>query len=263
MNNIFSLKGKTALITGGTGYLGSIMTESLAKAGATVYINGRNKSSVNDLVNKLITKGLPVKPAVFDITERTEIEQFFNEIESSTLDIVVNNAYSGKSGTIETASPDSYYQSYNVSVIATQNLIQIALPYLRRAKKKNGDASVINISSMYGMVSPDLRIYETEEGSNPPFYGAAKAALIQWTKYAACEFAEEGIRFNSISPGPFPSKDVQQKHNHLVSKIINKVPMARIGQPEELIGPLIFLSSPSSSYTTAINLIVDGGWTAW
>ena len=263
MNNIFSLKGKTVLITGGTGYLGAIMSEGLARAGATVYINGRNKSKVNNLVNKLINNGLQVKAAIFDITKQLEIEHFFNNFEGNILDIVINNAYAGESGTIETSTPDNYRDSYNTSVVAAHNLIQLALPYLRNAKKKNGDASVINISSMYGMVSPDIRIYESQKGSNPPFYGAAKAALIQWTKYAACEFAEEGIRFNSISPGPFPSIEVQKQHSDLVSKIINKVPLARIGKPEELVGPLIFLSSSSSTYITATNLTVDGGWTAW
>ena len=263
MNEIFSLKGKTALITGATGYLGSVMAEGLAQAGAVVYLNGRNKHRVNELVDELVAKSLNVKAAIFDITKRGEIELFLNNIEDNILDIVVNNAYAGTAGTVETTSAEDYISSYNVSMVATHNLVQSLLPYLRAAKKVNGDASVINIASMYGMVSPDLRIYESKEGSNPPFYGAAKAALIQWTKYAACEFAKEGIRFNSISPGAFPSKSVQDKNKALVSKIVNKIPMARMGQPEELIGPLVFLASSSASYTTAINLTVDGGWTAW
>jgi len=260
---MFSLSGKTALITGASGYLGSVMAEGMAKAGAVVYLNGRNHENINAMVSKLVERGLDVKSAVFDVTKRDEIESFFDGFESEYLDIVVNNAYAGAAGTVETVLAEDYLLSYDVAMIATHNLVQMALPYLRSAQKKNGDASVITIASMYGVVSPDLRIYSSKEEANPPMYGAAKAALIQWTKYAACEFAEEGIRFNCISPGAFPSEDVQEANKPLVSKIINKIPMARVGVPEDIVGPLIFLASSSSSYVTATNLIVDGGWTAW
>ena len=263
MIDIFSLNGKVVLITGAAGYLGSAMAEGLALAGATVYLNGRNEKNIEEIVRKLTAKGMNVKPAIFDVTERDEIIQFLDNIEGDTLDIIINNAYAGIAGTVETASAENYESSYNISLIATHNLVQLALPYLRMAKTTNGDACVINIASMYGMVSPDLRIYDSKEGSNPPFYGAAKAALIQWTKYAACEFAEEGIRFNSISPGAFPAKHVQTENKPLVSKIVNKIPMARIGQPEDLVGPVLFLASSAANYVTAVNLPVDGGWTAW
>jgi NAD(P)-dependent dehydrogenase (short-subunit alcohol dehydrogenase family) len=250
------------LITGAAGHLGSAMAEGLAIAGATVYLNGRNKKNIEAMVDMLTAKGLKVRSAVFDVTKRDEIAHFFDKIEGGFLDVIVNNAYVGTSGSVETASADDYNSSYDVSLISAHNLVQLALPYLRHAKKINGDACVINIASMYGMVSPDIKIYNSKEESNPPFYGAAKAALIHWTKYAACEFAEEGIRFNSISPGAFPSRQVQDEHELVVSKLVKKIPMARIGQPEDLIAPLIFLASSASSYITAINIPVDGGWTA-
>jgi len=260
---MFSLSGKTALITGASGYLGSAMAEGMAEEGAVVYLNGRNHENINTMVSKLVEKGHDVKSAIFDVTKRDEIESFFGGFEGECLDIVVNNAYAGAAGTIETISAEDYLLSYDVAMIATHNLVQMALPYLRSAQKKNGDASVITIASMYGVISPDLRIYASKEEANPPIYGAAKAALIQWTKYAACEFAEEGIRFNCISPGAFPSEDAQEVNKPLVSKIINKIPMGRIGQPKDIVGPLVFLASPCSSYVTATNLMVDGGWTAW
>jgi NAD(P)-dependent dehydrogenase (short-subunit alcohol dehydrogenase family) len=261
MLDIFSLKSKVAFISGASGYLGAYMAASLSKAGAQVYINGRNKSEVFGLVDKLTHEGLNVKAAVFDITDKRKIDNFFDTLESGTIDILINNAYFGGSGSIQTASSKEYMASFDISVVSSHNIFTKALPFLRKAKTINGDASVINIASMYGMVSPDLSIYKSKKVSNPPFYGTAKAALIQWTKYAACEFAEEGIRFNSISPGAFPSGKAQE-NIELIENIKKKIPMNRIGVPEDLIGALIFLASRSSSYVTGSNIVVDGGWTA-
>ena len=134
---------------------------------------------------------------------------------------------------------------------------------LRNSVKEIGDASVINIASMYGLVSPDLNIYDTVQSSNPPFYGAVKAALIQWTRYAACEFGPEGIRVNSISPGAFPSELVQKENPEFIRRLEHKIPMGRIGQAGEVCGSVVFLASMASSYVNGSNLAVDGGWTSW
>jgi len=256
---MFSLANKTALITGSTGYLGEVMARSLVEAGAKVYLNGLSESKVNKLLKNIAVN---VAPAVFDITNPSQVNNFFNSISNEPIDIIVNNAHFGNSGSIESSTIEDYSSSYDIAVIAVHNIVHHALPGLRLAVEKNGYASVINIASMYGMVSPDLNIYSDKYFANPPFYGAAKAALIQWTKYAACEFGKEGIRFNSISPGPFPNKYVQKNNKNLVKNIEEKTPMNRIGQPEELVGPLIFLASNSSSYITGTNIVVDGGWTA-
>jgi NAD(P)-dependent dehydrogenase (short-subunit alcohol dehydrogenase family) len=258
VQEIFSLANKSALITGATGYLGEIMALSLAKSGVKVYINGTNKEKVDRLIAKI---NLNAEPAIFDVTNEDQVKNFFNSISNESIDILVNNAYFGNSGSIETSTNQDYLSSYDITVIAAQNIVKSAMPMLKQACTINGQASVINITSMYGMVSPDINIYESKKQSNPPFYGAAKAALIQWTKYAACEFAEYGIRFNSISPGAFP--DITKQNKDLINKIEKKVPMRRVGRPEELIGALIFLASNSSSYVTGSNIVVDGGWTAW
>ena len=218
-----------------------------------------NEEKVKKLIKEI---NLDVEPAVFDITNEIQVISFFKSISGKPIDILVNNAYSGNAGSIETATSQDYALSYDVTVIAVQNIVQNAMPMLKLAAKKNGQASVINIASMYGLVSPDMSVYSEKKSSNPPFYGAAKAALIQWTKYAACEFGVDGVRFNSISPGAFPNK-LAQNNNNLIKNIEKKIPMNRIGQPEELIGALIFLASNSSSYVTGTNIIVDGGWTAW
>lgn len=258
---MFRLDGKSVLVTGSTGYLGRQLAISLSEFGAHVFVNGRNFDPCEELVSLIVDRGGSASVACFDVTDEEQVITFSRSID--LLDVLVNNSYSGKGGTVETANSADYVSSYCSSVVASANLTKVFLPHFRKAVVTNGYASVISISSMYGSVSPDCRIYESPEGTNPPFYGAAKAALIQWTKYASCEFAKEKIRFNTISPGPFPSKLVQSNSPKLVENIVSRVPMNRVGEPVDLAGAVIFLSSSASSFVTGINLPVDGGWTAW
>lgn len=259
----FSLKSKNVLVTGATGYLGQAMALGLAELGAKVLVNGRNRERVEDIVASFCDRGLSAKAAVFDINDEMALEQWFLKYGDASLHGLVNNAYAGSAGSIETAKEDDYRNSYEVSLVSAHRLLKSALPSLRKAYRECGNASVINIGSMYGLVSPDQRIYPNKGTANPPFYGAAKAALLQWTRYAACEFGSEGIRVNAISPGPFPNNEVQKSNPDFISTLANKVPLGRIGQAEELQGPLSFLISDASSFVNGANLVVDGGWTCW
>jgi NAD(P)-dependent dehydrogenase (short-subunit alcohol dehydrogenase family) len=180
------------------------------------------------------------------------------------LDILVNNASAGRPGTLETASTADFEESYRVNVIAAFALLQAATPLLKAAAQRNaGGSSVINIASMYGSVSPDPAIYGSSGANNPPYYGAAKAGMIQLTRYAACHLAADKIRVNCISPGAFPAEQYLQRDPAFRERLNSKNPMHRVGEPSELQGPLLFLASDASSYVTGINLAVDGGWTAW
>lgn len=260
---IFSLEGRTALITGATGYLGTAMAQSLAESGAHVLINSRTSERADALVKNLTDSGYSAEAAVFDVTDEAGIAKYFSTFRDKPLHILINNAYVGGGGSIELSKSKSYADSYDVTVLAAHNLLMAALPCLRAAVANTGDASVINLASMYAMVSPDQRIYESAQGANPPFYGAAKAALLQWTRYAACEFGAEGIRVNAISPGPFPSKAVQTANPAFIEKLDKKVPMGRIGQADEIKGATLFLASPAASFVNGSNIVVDGGWTCW
>ena len=260
---IFSLKGKTALVTGAVGHLGSAMALILAEAGAHVLINSRSKVRADVLVKQLSERGHSVEPAIFDITDWKAVNKFFENHKNLQLHVLINNAYFGGPGSLEFSEKKDFTDSYDVAVGAVHDLLIAALPSLRRAVKAHSDASVINITSMYAMVSPDLRIYPSLAGANPPFYGAAKAALLQLTRYAACEFGGEGVRFNSISPGPFPSNSVQRDSPGFIEKLAARVPLGRIGQADEIKGPTLFLASAASSFVNGANIVVDGGWTAW
>jgi NAD(P)-dependent dehydrogenase (short-subunit alcohol dehydrogenase family) len=156
-----------------------------------------------------------------------------------------------------------YLNAVEITVGAAAELVNAAHDLLRNAVRTGGDASVINISSMYGMVSPDPRIYGRSGMNNPPHYGAAKAALLQYTRYAAVHLAPEGIRVNAISPGAFPPEAAQQRDPAFTAALTQKVPMGRLGRPEDMAGAIVFLASSAARFVTGANLPIDGGWTAW
>jgi NAD(P)-dependent dehydrogenase (short-subunit alcohol dehydrogenase family) len=114
---------------------------------------------------------------------------------------------------------------------------------------------------MYGVQAPDLSIYDREEDRNPPYYGAAKAALIQLTRYAAAELAPAGVRVNAVVLGPFPGQRTEA-NGALLDRIAARTLLGRIGSPDEIGGAVLYLASRASSFTTGSVLTVDGGWTA-
>lgn len=259
-----TLIGRNALVTGATGHLGKAMSHALARAGAHVIVNARKPEPCTELVDELSALGLSAEAAVFDVTDLKAVEEFAQNIGTEIpLHILVNNAASGQGGTIETATDSDFKEAYEIAVVSANRLVTQFLPALRQARLKGEDASIVNIASMYGIVSPDLRNYDTPKNGNPPFYGAAKAGLLQLTRYMACQFAPEGIRCNALAPGPFPKPLVQRDLPQMVERLIDRVPMGRIGQPEEIGGPVVFLASPASSFVTGAVIPVDGGWTAW
>jgi len=262
-HQIFSLANKNVLVTGATGHLGSAMVIALAQAGARVLINSRSSLRGEELSKRMNAAGFSTEAAIFDVRNPIEVEAYFQTIASRPLHGLINNAYAGGAGNIKTVSAKDYHTSFDISVTAAHNLLKSALQNMRQAVEECGDASVINIASMYGMVSPDQRIYDSELETNSPFYGAAKAALIQWSRYSACEFGCENIRVNSISPGPFPAPKVQANEPGFIERLSVKVPLRRIGQGSEIGGPVVFLASSAASFVTGANLVVDGGWTSW
>lgn len=260
---LFSLKGKHALVTGATGYLGRAMAMGLAQAGAHVLVNSRSHDRAQVLVDEIKSRGLNASSAVFDVTSEEEIEAFFANLKADCIDVLINNAYVGGGGTVASSNSSDYLDSYSITVVSAELILRKSLSHLRRAVLVSGGASVINLGSMYGLVSPDKRLYSTAASTNPPFYGAAKAALIQWTRYAACELGSEGIRVNSVSPGPFPADSVKERNPDFVELLSAKVPLGRIGEAHEIIGPIVFLASDAASYVNGANIVVDGGWTSW
>ncbi len=257
----FLLKGRKAFISGAGGHLGSAMARALAEAGAHVILNGRTAPSLDALRKELAADGMEATTAVFDIRDKAALSRFFERCER--LDILVNNAHTGRPGTLDMAKPEDFTDGFASGVEGAFNAIRAALPALEAAAQNSAGSSVINIASMYGHVSPDPRIYGDSGLNSAPWYAAAKGGLIQLTRYLACHLAPRRIRVNALSPGPFPRDAIKAEQKDFIAKLADKTPLGRVGRPDEIAGPVLFLASDAASFVTGVNLPVDGGWTAW
>lgn len=260
LKELFDLSGKVAIVTGGSGYLGEAMCEGLAESGANIAILGTNLKDGKILAKRLIKEyKIRAWAGEMDISKSASIKKGFVQVvkQFSRIDILVNNAYFGASGRLGDISDESWQKGIDGSINGVSRCTKNVLPYF------NSGGVIINIASMYGIISPDPRIYNNDRKlENPPNYGAGKAAIIQYSRYSACHLASQNIRVNSISPGAFPHDQVRANKDFL-SRLENKVPLGRVGRPDELKGAVVFLASDASSYVTGTNLVVDGGWTAW
>ena len=266
-NKLFDLKGRVALVTGAAGWLGAPISWALASSGATVVVVGRTEPSLRQLAEMAAQQGLKMEAEACDIQDAEACQQLMQGVlqRHSKLHIVVNNASSAIAGGKGLDAPDSAFaEAANLHCGAAWRLINLALPGLRAAVSSSGDASVINIGSMYGKVSPVPKVYEaTGQPPNPVYYGAAKAGLLQMTRWLACRLGPERIRVNSISPGAFPQWDARERTPDFVSALDQRSPLGRIGSREEMAGPVLFLASKASIYVNGADIAVDGGWTAW
>lgn len=233
------------------------MSLALGEAGAHLIVNGRDRAKLDGFVQLLSERGLSAEPAAFDITDIDAVRAFFRQ--QQRLDILVNNAVSMQVKAFAALEPADFAATYASQVTASFEAVRAARPALERAAAERGEASVVNIASMYGMVAPDGRLYDQREGQSPFHYGPAKAALLQLTRHLAAELGPARIRVNALVPGPFPAAPEGPVGQRLAARTM----LGRLGRAEEIAGPLLFLAAPASSFITGSALTVDGGWTAW
>lgn len=257
---LFDLTGKVAVVTGGTGYLGCENIKILKDFGATV-VNADIAETESRWANaEASASDLFV---VCDVSSSESIAACFETVAQKygRIDILVNcasyGAGYGKGSQLEYMDDATFGKGVDGTVGVVFRGMREVVPYM---KEKGG--SIINYCSMYGLVSPDLRIYGDNPQKQPPNYGAGKAAVDQLTRYGAGALAEYGIRVNAVTPGPFPNPR-NQNDPVFNAKLANKTMLGRFGQSYEMAGAVLLLASDAGSYMTGTNIVVDGGWTAW
>lgn len=266
----FLITGKTAIVTGGAGILGSHFCAGLADAGGNVVVVDMDfdkAKNIADTINENY-QGRAI-PVLCDITSEESVKNMCQHVISifGEINILHNNA-AGKSKDLNKFFAD--YEEYEIDQwkeIMSTNLdgmfiVSKHVGNIMKKQKKGG--SIIQTSSIYGIMAPDQRIYEgsfylDRKINSPAVYSASKAGVIGLTKYLSTYWAKDGIRVNSITPGGTESG----QNDTFKKKYSNRIPLNRMAQPEEMVGALIYLASDASSYVTGQNIIVDGGLNAW
>jgi NAD(P)-dependent dehydrogenase (short-subunit alcohol dehydrogenase family) len=255
---LLSLKGKTALITGATGYLGSAMAQALAQAGARVIVSSRRLSDAQRAAEQLPSVESRHCAVQMDHMDERSIEQGFEAAlnQAGTIDILINNGHEPLASDWRSVTAEQFTRQ--LSNLTGYFLLSRLLRDQIAARGASG--SIILIGSMYGVVGSYPEVYQEISAASPVAYHALKGGIVHLTRHLAVYWAKDGVRVNCLSPGPFPQPKVSAE---LVERLEKKSPMGRMGKPDELKGAVVFLASDASSYMTGQNLIIDGGWTAW
>lgn len=209
---IFDLTGRVVMLTGSTGYLGRAMAHAILVAGADLIMIGRQESTLTtqrDLLSPELRRRCHISACDVTHTDTPMYLKSLIEGRFGQLHGIVNNAYAGRTGTLDTIDAKDFMMACTYNLVAPFALVKTLAPLLEATANKNQTtASVVNVASMYGIVSPDPSIYDNSGLNNPIHYGTSKSGMIQLSRYLACHLGQAGIRVNSISPGPFPNTDM-------------------------------------------------------
>ncbi len=259
-----NLSGRRALITGAAGGLGSIFADTLAEQGASLILVDRPGSDLETLTSMLVHRwGVLVEVQYCDLEIQEDRKTLITTLKNSKqgLNILINNAaFVGSSNLVgwnvpfEEQSIETWRRALEINLTAVFDLCQGLYPFLQ----ESGNASIVNIGSIYGMYGPDWRLYEGTDMSNPSAYAASKGGLIQLTRWLATTIAPR-VRVNAISPGGV----YRNQPKEFVERYESKVPIGRMASEEDFRGAIAYLVSDLSRYVTGHILCVDGGWGSW
>jgi NAD(P)-dependent dehydrogenase (short-subunit alcohol dehydrogenase family) len=264
------LAGRVAVVTGALGNLGPIWIGALLDAGATVAGLDLEAAPLSDAFTTLQATYGSDRLRLYraDVRERAQLDLARDRIldDLGVPGVLVNNAgidqppnTDAPQFRLDEIPPDVFRRVLDVNTFGTFQVSQVFGTEMAKA----GRGAIVNIGSMYAEISPDQRLYE-HLGFEPPFlkppaYGASKAAVLNLTKYLAAFWGPRGIRVNTLSPGGV----LGGQDDEFKRKLCDKIPLRRMAEGSDLVGPLVFLASDASAYVTGINLQVDGGITVW
>ena len=253
----FSLKGRIALVTAGAGpHFGSSISEALVEAGATLITASRSLENNRVYAEGLCRRGFEAHGMELDITDLVSIRRLHDQVleKFGSLDVLVNSAVTNVGGSFETQTADDWLISARGDMVG---LFAICKAFVG-AMVRQGRGSIINISSMYGVVANDPTLYEGTEMLQSPHYNFVKAGMINFTRHIANYYSKKGVRANCISPGGYFANQPES----FVKQYCKRVPIGRMLNNEDIKGAVVFLASDASEYVTGTNVMVDGGWTS-
>lgn len=259
MNAWYSLENKSIWVIGGAGYLGSAITLQLDDHCAKVLcldLPGKAAALVHE---HNLQRTVPCTLDVSNVDGAPAAIDALVQEHGLPDGLVYLPTASSKGHTLDELSVEEFRRTFDAALTPTF----VFCRELAERMEERGSGAFVLFASMYGMVAPDPRIYRPPMTPNPIDYGAAKAALIQLTRYLATYYGPSGLRFNCVTPGPFPNPNVQKSDPRFIEDLGQKTALRRIGHNQEIVGPTLFLLTDSASYVTGHSLVVDGGWTAY
>ena len=253
MKNLFDVSGKVALVTGGSRGIGELIAEGFVANGVRTYISARKADACDATAERLSEQGQCVSiPADLSTSEGISVLVETIKSREEKLDILVNNAGATWGAPIEEFPEAAWDKVMDINVKSPFFLTQALLPLLENATKPGDPARIIMVGSIDGLGVNRMPTFS---------YGPSKAAVHHLTRTLASHLASRNITANAIAPGPFPSKMMAHTLETAGEKIRKGVPLQRIGEPADMAGAAIYLSSKASSYVTGIVIPVDGGIT--
>ncbi len=256
--DLFRLDGKIALVTGAASGLGAAIATALAEAGASVAVHG-NRRPADDTANTIRSAGHQAHPFQADLASTDDPEHLFSAVQKQLgpVDILINNAGTIHRNAAEDTLLSDWQQVLQVNLTSVFQLSQLAARDMIARTGAGRDSAtstgkIVNIASLLSF----------QGGIRVPAYAASKGGVAQLTKALANEWAPKGIQVNAIAPGYFATSNTEalQADETRNRQILERIPAARWGQPRDLAGAAVFLSSPASNYVTGTVLTVDGGW---
>jgi NAD(P)-dependent dehydrogenase (short-subunit alcohol dehydrogenase family) len=251
LKDLFSIEGKTALVTGGSSGIGAMITRGLVEAGARTYVASRKKEACDEIAAELSDVGTCI-PLQADLSSEAGCNRLGDELmeREAELQILVNNAGCNWAAPIEEFPDSGWDKVLALNVKAVFHTTRRLLPALEKGARAGDPARVINIGSIDGLMVPLLDTFS---------YSASKAAVHQLTRVLAKKLAARNITVNAVAPGPFQSKMMHATLERFGDAIASTNPLGRIGEPEDMAGIAIYLASRAGAYVTGAVIPVDGG----